>query len=125
LRPDEAPAEFRRELELNPESTGARAMLALLTMQGDAAAALADAKRAASEKPSDPLADYAYGKVLIATGALAPGIERLEAAERLDPAALEYHLALAAAYSKAGRNNDARRERKMSIAMAKGHYGAD
>jgi tetratricopeptide (TPR) repeat protein len=125
VRPDEAPAEFRRELELNPENTGARAMLALFTMQSDATAALADAKRAALEKPSDPLADYAYGKVLVTTGALTPGIGLLEAAERLDPAALEYHIALAAAYSKAGRNNDARRERKMSIAIAKGHDGAD
>jgi len=62
-------AEFRRELELDPENTGRRAMLALFTMQCDATAALADAQRAALEKPADPLADYAFGKVLVATGA--------------------------------------------------------
>ena len=43
----------------------------------------------------------------------------LEIAERLDPANVEFHMGLAGAYSKAGRHEDARRERRTSIAIAK------
>jgi Flp pilus assembly protein TadD len=43
----------------------------------------------------------------------------LEIAERLDPSNFEYHVALAHAYSRSGRTDDARRERKISIQLAR------
>lgn len=119
--PDRAMAEFRRELELNPANADAAAMLALLLVgANDLPGALPYAKKAAAERPSDALAEYVYGEVLLLMGDLRPAIARLEAAERLDPAALEHHMALASAYSWAGRTEDARRERLVSIDMAQG-----
>jgi Flp pilus assembly protein TadD len=86
----------------------------------DLSGALPYAKKAAAERPADALVEYAYGEVLLGTGDLRPAIARLEAAERLDPAALEYHMALTGAYSRAGRHQDARRERRLSMDMAAG-----
>jgi tetratricopeptide (TPR) repeat protein len=124
-RADEAKVEFRRELEVNPHSAEAHAMLALLLAPEDVSGALAQAREAASEQPADPMVEYAYGKALIASGGVETGITQLESAERSDPEALEYHLALASAYAKAGRNRDARRERLKSMSMAKGQDGSD
>jgi len=123
-RPEAAKAEFERELEVNPESAESRAGLALLEIGGDGGAALENARKAASEKPADPLVEFAYGRALVAAGALAEGIARLEAAERLDPEELVYHVTLAGAYAKAGRHSDERRERLTSVAMAKGQNGS-
>ena len=120
-RPEEAMAELRRELGLNPANADAGAMLALLLVHAtDLSGALPFAKKAAAERPADALAEYAYGEVLMGMGDLRPAIARLEAAERLDPAPLEYHMALASAYSRAGRREDARQERRMSMDMAAG-----
>lgn len=120
-RPEDAMAEFRRELELNPANADAGAMLALLLVYAnDLPGALPYARKAAAERPAYALTEYVYGKVLLAMGDLRPAIARLETAERLDPAALEYHMALAGAYSWAGRHEDARRERRLSMDMATG-----
>jgi tetratricopeptide (TPR) repeat protein len=119
---EEAVVELRRELELNPRSPDARAMIALLMVRaGTSTTALPFAKQAAEDGPDSPMAQYTYGLILTSNGDLPHAIERLETAERLDPANIEYHMGLAGAYSKAGRHQDARRERSMSIAMAKEH----
>jgi tetratricopeptide (TPR) repeat protein len=121
VRPaEEALAELKRELEVNPRSADARAMIALLMVRAGAqSAALPYAKQAAEDGPTSPMAQYTYGLILASTGDLAHAIDRLETAERLDPAGIEYHIGLAGAYSKAGRHADARRERSLSIAIAK------
>ena len=117
---EEAIVELQRELELNPHSPDARAMIALLMVRGGASTtALPFAKQAAEDGPKSPMAQYTYGLILASTGDLRQAIERLETAERLDSANIEYHMGLAGAYSKAGRHEDARRERSRSIAMAK------
>jgi tetratricopeptide (TPR) repeat protein len=117
--PDAAMQELRRELELNPESVEARAMLAILLSQtGKASDAASYAKKAAEDRPSSALAQYAYGLTLSDTDPQAAAAH-LEIAERLDPANFEYHVALAHAYSRSGRNDDARRERKISIQLAR------
>jgi tetratricopeptide (TPR) repeat protein len=117
---EEAVPEFRRELELNPHNADARATVALLMVRAGAQTqALPLARQAAQDGPTCAMAQYTYGVILAGAGNLKEAIERLEAAERLDPASIEYHMSLAGAYSKAGRNEDARRERKASIALAK------
>jgi tetratricopeptide (TPR) repeat protein len=126
IRPQEAMAEFRRELELNPANADAGAMLALLLIyDNDPSGALPFAKKAVADRPADALAEYACGKALLAVGDLRAAIAMLEAAEHLDPAALEYHTALAGAYSRAGRYADARRERRLSMDMAAGVQHAE
>jgi tetratricopeptide (TPR) repeat protein len=115
--PDAAQRELRRELDVNPQSADARAMLALLLLQaGQAADASASAKKAAEDGPSSPLAQYAYGMTLADPRAAAA---HLEIAARLDPSNYKVHVALAHAYSTSGRNEDARRERMISIQLAR------
>src|ERR1019366_7738515 len=72
-RPEEAMAELRRELGLNPANADAGAMLALLLVHAnDLSGALPFAKKAAAERPADALAEYAYGEVLMGMGDLRP-----------------------------------------------------
>ncbi len=119
VHPDEAVAEFRRELEVNPHSADARAMLALTMIRaGDDAQALPLARQATADGPSAALARYVYGLLLARTGDRA-ALAHLEAAVELDPANLEYHMALAGADSKFGQAVAARRERAASIGLAK------
>lgn len=121
---EEAVAELRRELEVNPHNADARGMIALLMVRaGMAANATALAKQAAEDGPKSPMAQYTYGLILTQSGDFREAIERLETAEKLDPANVEFHMGLAAAYSKAGRAEDARRERKVSIELARGGDG--
>jgi Flp pilus assembly protein TadD len=65
------------------------------------------------------MAQYTYGLILAGNGDFEQAIRCLETAERLDPASIEYHMGLAGAYSKAGRHEEARRERRTSIALAR------
>lgn len=117
---EEALAEFKQELAVNAGSADARATIALLLVRsGASTAALPLARRAAQDGPTCPMAQYAYGLLLTQSGDFPQAIEHLEAAERLDPASVEYHMGLAGAYSRAGRHEDARRERQTSIALAK------
>lgn len=120
-RPQDAIAEFHRELELNPGNVSATAMLALMLLNTDRLSdATPYAKKAVTEQPQDAQAQYVYGQVLLKMGDLQRAAGRLETAERLDPAALEYHMALAGAYARLGRREEARRERQTSLDMAAG-----
>jgi tetratricopeptide (TPR) repeat protein len=115
--PDAAPPELRRELEVNPQCATARAMLALsLLQEGQAADALSYARKAAEDLPTSPVAQYAYGLALTDPRQAAA---HLEIAARLDPSNFAYHVALAHAYSQSGRHEEARRERKIAIELAK------
>jgi tetratricopeptide (TPR) repeat protein len=115
--PDDAMPEFRRELEVDPQCAEARAMLAILLLKsGQSGDAVSLARKAAENQPASPLAQFAYGLTLADPH---QAIEHLEIAERLDPSNLECHVALAGAYSKAGRYDDARRERKVALQFAR------
>jgi Tfp pilus assembly protein PilF len=92
-------------------------MLAVLLLQaGQTAEASAHAKLAAEEGPASPLAQYAYGLTLADP---ADAAAHLEIAEGIDPYNFEYHVALAHVYARSGRNEEARRERKISIQLAR------
>ena len=122
--PEEAVVEAKRELEVNPRNADARATIALLMLRGRELpivlpAALPYARQAAQDGPACAIAQYAYGLILAETGDPRQAIERLETAVRLDPANLEYHISLVSAYSKGGRNEDARRERRTTITLAR------
>jgi len=118
--PDQAIREFRRELEITPSSAGTLAMLSwALLNRDDSAAALPYAKDAVKSAPGYPVAQYVLGRSLVETGDVAGGILHLETAAKLDPANLEHHLALAAAYPKIRRYQDARRERQRSLELTR------
>jgi tetratricopeptide (TPR) repeat protein len=118
--PEQALAEFRTELGINKHSADANAMISLLLIRaGHDDVALPLARQAVEDGETTPMAHFVYGVLLTRKGELPKGIEQLERAQKLDPNNLEYHIALANAYSKFGRNEDARRERLTSITLAK------
>ncbi len=111
-----AAAELKNALTISPSNAAAAAMLAWLYLQqSDAASALPYGVKATSGDPSSSLAQLVLGRSLVETGEMKRGIEHLEKAASLDPANLENHLALATAYSKAGRKQDAWKERQLSL----------
>jgi tetratricopeptide (TPR) repeat protein len=118
--PDAAVVELKRELEVNASNPAAEVMLAWIPlMQNHAAEALPYAQKAVAEDPALPSAQLVIGRALSETGDPKDGIEHLEKTELLQPDDLEVHLALARAYSAAGRKEDARRERLLCLEMTK------
>ena len=117
--PDEAVEQFRKELRISPRSANAHAMCAwAFELQGDYSTALEDAAKAVTEDPSLPMGQLVYGRALAETGNISGGLPHLENVLRMEPANLEVHLALAKAYSKLGRSEDARRERLLSLTIS-------
>lgn len=116
--PDEAFREFTRELVIAPDNQAAAAMLALgLLTRGDAEEALPYAEKAAASPRSSPFATYLYGRALTETGRVQRGFPYLQQAEQADPGNPDVHVAVAAAYARAGRPADARRERELAMQM--------
>jgi tetratricopeptide (TPR) repeat protein len=119
--PDSAIEQFQKELEVSPENQAAQVMLPwALLMRNKPADALPGARMAAEKHPQLAAAQLVLGRALSETGALAEGIEHLETALKLEPTNLEIHIALAKTYSRAGRDEDARRERQSCLELAKG-----
>jgi tetratricopeptide (TPR) repeat protein len=116
--PDAATPQFKKELEIAPDNTSALIMLAWsLLMEHRSDEALPYAKRIAQEDPERAASQLIFGRALLDTGNIAGGIEYLERGLKLQPDNLEIHIALAKAYSKSGRDEDARRERRLCLQM--------
>ncbi|HUA16430.1 MAG TPA: tetratricopeptide repeat protein [Verrucomicrobiae bacterium] len=120
--PDAALEQFQDELKVSPSNADADVMAAWAFLLHNAAAeALPYAQKAVDAEPSLPSAQLVLGKSQMDTGALQSGLEHLEIALQLDPDNLETHLALAKAYSKSGRKEDARRERLLCLRLTSSH----
>jgi tetratricopeptide (TPR) repeat protein len=118
--PDAAVVQFKAELKAVPTNASAHAMLAWASlMRNNPAEALPDAEKAVGEQPALPMAQLVLGRSSVETGNLKGGIEHLEKALQLEPDNLETHLALAKAYSKSGRADDARRERLQCLQLTR------
>jgi tetratricopeptide (TPR) repeat protein len=118
--PEEAVVEFKHELGVNPRNAAAEVMLAWIPLvQNDGSTALPYAQKAVAEDPALPSAHLVLGRALTETGDPKNGIGHLERTAQWQPDNLEVHLALAKAYSKAGRKEDARRERMLCLEMTK------
>jgi tetratricopeptide (TPR) repeat protein len=116
--PDAAVPQFKKELEIAPDNANVRTMLAWsLLMQNRADEALPHAKRIADEAPERPSSQLTLGRALLDTGDISGGIQHLEQARKLQPDNIEIHIALAKAYSKSGRDDDARQERALCRQM--------
>jgi tetratricopeptide (TPR) repeat protein len=123
--PDQATAEFERELEIAPSNAPAQLMVAWDSlMRNDFQTALASAQKAVAEEPSLPIARLVLGRALVETGDVKGGAELLEKELLVEPDNLEIHFALAKAYSKSGRKEDARRERLLCLQMEKNRQDA-
>ena len=118
--PVEALAELERELQNDPANAYASGLLALtMVRSGHQEEAESMARKAATTHPQASIAQYVYGLVLSRSGDK-EAVGYLEAATRLDPINVDYHVALASAYSKFGQNDDAYRERAATIALVRG-----
>jgi tetratricopeptide (TPR) repeat protein len=111
-RLEEAEAEFRRELLLNPSDVVSKYHLAyvLLERKQQSAEAVMLLKEAIAARPDYADARYRLGKTLAEQGDVAGAIEHLEAAARADPSKDYIRYQLSIAYRRASRAADADRE---------------
>jgi tetratricopeptide (TPR) repeat protein len=110
--PEKGVAEMMKELEINPDHIPALvSIVGEYLRTGDAAKALPLAEHAAKVAPTSFATRASYGRALVETGDLKHGIEELEIAAKLAPDSPQVLFALAAAYAKAGRKEDAARAR--------------
>jgi predicted Zn-dependent protease len=118
--PDQGTVEFKKELDVAPANAAAQMMVAWDALIRNAPAeALAYAQKAMAEEPTMPIAQLVLGRALLDTGDAKGGTELLEKELQHDPDNLETHIALAKAYSKTGRKEDARRERMRCLELEK------
>jgi tetratricopeptide (TPR) repeat protein len=117
---DAAVEEFRKELGISP--THAPAMLQIAfeyIKRSDYTAALPFADKAVQIAPNLFPARNALGRILLETGDVARAVEQLEAGVKLAPDSPEMHFVLARAYARAGRKEDAARERELFTKLDK------
>lgn len=115
-----ASAQFQKEITVDPSNEAAMALLAFTLMSsGRYSEALPLAKRALAAAPGTELAQLTVGRSLIETGDEAGGMEMLQQVLLSDPKSLEAHVGLVAAYSRAGRTEDAYRERIVCLGLVK------
>lgn len=111
---DLAIKELKRALELEPLHQPAMVQLAFEYLKRDQLSdALPLAEQAVKLKPQMYPARNVLGRVLLQLGEVDRAIKELEEGVRLAPSSPEMHFALARAYTRAGRKQDADREREI------------
>ena len=117
---DQGIAEIKKELEIQPRHLPSRVILALEYLKrGDPASAKPYAAEAVEIAPNNFAARVALGRALVDLDELKPGIFELELAVKLEPTSPQVRIALASAYQKAGRKDDATRERAEFLRLKK------
>jgi tetratricopeptide (TPR) repeat protein len=110
--PDAALDQWKQELVISPNHTPAKLQIAFEYLKrGEATAGLPYARESVELEPESFVAHNALGRLLVASGDLAGGIAELEKAKKFGPDSPDTHFELASAYAKAGRSQDAARER--------------
>jgi tetratricopeptide (TPR) repeat protein len=110
--PDRAIDEFKRELEIQPDHPWSLMQIAYEYLKrGDGATALPWAKQAVAVAPNAFPARKALGQALLETGDVDGAIRELLTGIKLAPESPGLHFQLARAYQRAGRLEDATRER--------------
>jgi Flp pilus assembly protein TadD len=103
-----------------PGNADAHAILAYALMfAGRFAEARPEAELALAGAPGMEMAQLALGRSLAETGDTKSAGEVLNEILKRDPDNLEAHMALAAMYSRAGRKEDAYRERMLCLGLKK------
>ena len=111
-QPAKAIEEFKRELEIQPNDAESLMQIAYQNLKdSDPASALPWAKQAVEAAPNVFASHRALGEALVGTGDVEGGIAQLEIAIRQAPDSPGTHFALAKAYQRADRANDAAKER--------------
>lgn len=114
---DGAVKQFQAEIENNPNDANARLRIASAKYRIDSAGGLPYAEEAVKLEPNLPLGHYLLGLLLLDTDNYARAIPELEIAQKAFPGQPKVHLALASAYSRAGRQDDAARARQKAVQL--------
>ncbi len=110
---DVAMKEFKRELEISPNHYPSMVQMAFEYLKRDQYNdALPLAEKAVQLAPKLYAARNVLGRVLLEVGQVDRSIKELEEGAKLAPSSPEMHFALARAYTRAGRKQDAARERE-------------
>ncbi|HEY3705784.1 MAG TPA: tetratricopeptide repeat protein [Terracidiphilus sp.] len=118
--PELAVDQFQQEVAVVPANEAARALLAFcLVISGKFKEALPEAQKAYAAAPDMLLAQLALGRSLGETGDIEHGTELLKKVLAQDSDNLEAHMGLAALYARAGKREDAYRERMVCLKLAK------
>jgi tetratricopeptide (TPR) repeat protein len=109
---EKAIAEFKRELDIQPNHPWSLMQMAFEYLkQGDPASALPVAKDAVAAAPNAFPARKALGQALLDSGDIEGAIRELQAGLEMAPESPGLHFIIARAYQRAGRLEDAARER--------------
>jgi tetratricopeptide (TPR) repeat protein len=112
--------QFQSEVAVAPGNDSGRALLAYsLVIAGRYREALPEAERAYAAAPDMEMAQIALGRSLGETGDIERGTEILKKVLEGDPDDLDAHLGLAALFARAGKREDAYRERMVCLKLAK------
>ncbi len=118
--PELAVAQLNEELRLQPRSLPALITLALEYLnQNRPDAGLPLAREAVKVDFGSFAAHNVLGRLLVAKGEIEEGIKELETSRRIAPDSPQTHIALASAYAKAGRNEDAAKARAEFLRLRK------
>jgi tetratricopeptide (TPR) repeat protein len=111
-QPDRALEEFKQELKISPDHIPSMLQIAFEYLRrSDWESARPWAEKMVQLDPNDFASRRVLGQVLLETGDTAGSIRQLEMGVRLAPDSPSLHFMLARAYQKAGRQDDAQRER--------------
>ena len=120
--PDAALEQWKLELAISPNHTPARLQIAFEYLKrGNAAAGIPYARESVALEPESFVPHNALGRLLVASGDLDGGIAELEKAKKLAPESPDTRIELASAYAKAGRAQDAARERAEFLRLKPEH----
>ncbi len=118
--PDAALEEFRRELQVSPANVPAMLQIAFeFIKRNDFENARPYAEKAVAAAPNLFATHNALGRVLLELGKLDEAIKELETGVKQAPDSPEMRFALARAYARAGRKEDAARERATFLELDK------
>jgi tetratricopeptide (TPR) repeat protein len=108
-----AVTEFKQEIENTPNHVFARLQIAAANYKTDSAAGLPYATEAVKLNPRLPFAHYLVGLLLLDTDNYQKAIPELEIAKKSLPRESKLYFALGSAYSRAGREQEARQARQI------------
>ena len=110
---DAALDQFNRELRISPLHVQAMLQIALeKNLRAEREEALALAQKAVEIAPRNSAGRNVLGRILLNRDDVEGAIKNLEEGARLAPLSREMHFELARAYARAGRKDDAARERE-------------
>jgi tetratricopeptide (TPR) repeat protein len=110
--------EFRREIQNSPGHVPARLEIAAAEYRVDSARGLPYAEEAVKLDPNLPFGHYLLGLLLVDTKNYERAIPELEMAQRAFPQQAKVYFALASAYARAGRTQEAAQARETFLRLS-------